>query len=129
MLCSRAVDPGDCAGANGKVCLIQRGSITFAAKVQECQNQNGTAAIIYNNVPGLFSGTLNGASTSIPSVSMSDTDGATLVSMIGTSATVSTFTGNYAFFERWHFHGDAACVWRGGYGVEQLPCLHQPEYS
>ena len=51
--------PGDCVGASGRVCLIQRGSISFADKVLECQNQGGIAAIVFNNAEALFSGTFS----------------------------------------------------------------------
>jgi serine protease len=38
-----------CHGAEGKVCLIERGDNTFASKVVNCQNGGGIAAIIYND--------------------------------------------------------------------------------
>jgi serine protease len=115
--CTGLGNPGECTGASGKVCLIQRGSISFAAKVQECQNQGGLGVIIYNNAPGPFSGSLNGASTTIPSVGMSDTDGATLVNLIGTPATVSIVANAHYGYKSGtsmatpHVSGVAALVW------------------
>ena len=53
---------------SGKVCLIQRGTVSFADKVLNCQASGGVGAVIYNNAAGGFSGTLGGATTSIPSV-------------------------------------------------------------
>lgn len=36
-----------CAGAKGKICLIQRGGSTFAEKVVNCINGGGVAGVIY----------------------------------------------------------------------------------
>jgi subtilisin family serine protease len=114
--CSGFGEAGDCAGAAGKVCLISRGSISFAEKVQECQIQGGVAAVIYNNEPALFSGTLGGADTGIPSVGISGDDGADLLTKIGQSATVTVELGNYAFYDGTsmatpHVSAVAALVW------------------
>lgn len=38
-----------CANAKDKVCLIQRGSITFCQKVRNCADGGGKAAIIFNS--------------------------------------------------------------------------------
>lgn len=52
-----------CVGAEGKVCLIERGDNTFKNKATNCQNGGGIAAIIYNNDrnEGVIAGNLGSA--------------------------------------------------------------------
>lgn len=115
------VDCGDgtstCAGAAGKVCLIERGVVSFAEKVLACQDGGGVAAVIYNNTTGSLSGTMGTTATSIPSVGISQADGQALkAGSLGASATVNVGSGNYAYFDGTsmatpHVSGVAALVW------------------
>jgi subtilisin family serine protease len=100
----------------GTVCLIQRGTIEFGLKVKNCQDSGGMGAVIYNNVAGSFSGTTGTYATTIPSVTTSDTVGATLKGLTGTWATVAVSPSNYAFFDGTsmatpHVSAVAALVW------------------
>lgn len=62
----------------GKIALIQRGAITFAEKVQRVADEGAIGAIIFNNLPGNFFGTLVNLSD-IPAASLSDAEGADLL--------------------------------------------------
>ena len=103
-------------GVAGMVCLIQRGSIDFATKVSNCQASGGLGAVIYNNVAGNFSGTLGTTATTIPSLSVSDSDGNALLAKLGQSATVDVKAWNYAYYDGTsmatpHVSAVAALVW------------------
>jgi serine protease len=91
--CGLAVSPTDCpTTVTGNIALIQRGSVTFAQKVASAMTAGAVGAIIYNNAPGNFNGTL-GATTNngtpwIPAVSVSQADGQTLLTQVGSKATL-----------------------------------------
>ena len=100
----------------GKVCLIARGSIDFATKVSNCQSSGGVGAVVYNNAAGGFNGTLGTTVTAIPSVTASDTEGASLKTQLGQSATVAVKATNYAYYDGTsmatpHVSAVAALVW------------------
>jgi len=82
---------------SGKVCLIQRGVISFADKVLNCKSSGGVGAVIYNNVSGMLLGTLGGIATTIPSVGASDTDGALMLAQAGQSASVAVQQSAYSY--------------------------------
>lgn len=99
-----------------KVCLIKRGTIEFGLKVKNCQDSGGVGAVIYNNVAGSFGGTTGTYATAIPSVTASDSVGATLKSYTNLTATVAVSPSNYAFFDGTsmatpHVSAVAALVW------------------
>jgi subtilisin family serine protease len=105
--CGLATSPGDCVGEPGDgswIAVIQRGSNTFAAKVQNAMEAGADAAIIYNNVAGDFLGTLgsetpSGGGSWIPAVSVSDTLGAVLVAAVGTTGNVLNIVSSWDHFD------------------------------
>ncbi|MEX2211514.1 MAG: S8 family serine peptidase [Gaiellaceae bacterium] len=119
--CGRGL-AGECpAAVAGNIALIQRGDISFADKVTNAMNAGATAAVIYNNVAGDFIGTLGSATTSdgrpwIPAVTVSDTAGATLLSQVGTSATVVNEISSWDHYDGTsmatpHVTGVVALIW------------------
>jgi subtilisin family serine protease len=116
------VNGGRCATTGafaGKVVLCERGDIAFVDKVRNVEASGGAAAVIYNNVPGGFSGTLGtGVTSTIPAISLSQEEGQLLVStLLGSSGLVHTGAGNgYALLDGTsmatpHVSGVAAAVW------------------
>ena len=116
------VNGGRCATTGafaGKVVLCERGDIAFVDKVRNVEASGGVAAVIYNNVPGGFSGTLGtGVTSTIPAISLSQEDGQQIVStLLGSSGLVHSGAGNgYALLDGTsmatpHVSGVAAAVW------------------
>jgi len=119
------VDGGLCGTSeswSGKVVLCERGTYDFVTKVKNVQTGGGVAAIVYNNVPGDFLGTLGSEGlVNIPAISLSQETGQFLVAnKLGSSATVVTSSIIPASgYEAWdgtsmatpHVSGVAALVW------------------
>ncbi len=87
------VDGGLCAtnGAwSGKVVLCERGEYDFYTKYMSAVNGGAVAVVIYNNVPGGFSGTLGQEiGGNVPGISISQEDGQYLVAnKLGQTASV-----------------------------------------
>lgn len=107
---------------SGKVVLCERGVIAFYDKVHNVQLGGGSAAVIYNNVAGGFSGTLGAGNTStIIGISISQEDGQYLVAnQLGQNASISSsFTQPASGYELYdgtsmatpHVSAVAALVW------------------
>ena len=108
---AQAVD----SGANGKVCVIDRGVISFHDKVLNCENSGGVGAILINNEAGMLYGTLGDTNaTSIPAVGAALEDRAHLLA--AQNATVSIDSVDYGFMSGTSMatpavSGMAALVW------------------
>lgn len=71
------------------IALIQRGAQTFATKITNAMNAGAIGAIIYNNTTGAIGGTLGSPGTWIPTVAISQADGATLVAASNSTVTLT----------------------------------------
>jgi subtilisin family serine protease len=83
----------------GNIALIRRGIITFALKVAHAQSKGAIGAIIDNNVPDNFNGTL-GDGTPLVVVSISKADGDELQTLAesGITGTASVDASLYAYY-------------------------------
>ena len=103
------------SSANGNICVIDRGAISFHDKVLNCENSGGVGAIIVNNEAGMLFGTLGDANaTSIPAVGAAFEDRSALIS--ASNATINIGTSDYGFMSGTSMatpavSGIAALVW------------------
>jgi PKD repeat protein len=87
------------AALNGKIAVLYRGNCNFTVKVENAQIAGAVAVIVINNVAGapITMGGTN-ANITIPSIMLSDVDGAALVNAMGSgtvNATIVNNTGNF----------------------------------
>ncbi|MFT4926018.1 MAG: serine protease, partial [Phenylobacterium sp.] len=82
------------ASANGKICIIDRGTNTFHEKAKNCEDSGGIGAVIVNNYYEALNGTLGETNTTtIPVIGASLTDRSTWLS--ATNVTIDSVTSLY----------------------------------
>lgn len=90
---------GDAPSATwaGKVVLLDRGIITYNAKLDAVQSVGGLAAIVANNVAGAANSTslTAGTTSTLPGVSVSQADGVALKLLVGSAVRVGTVAPPY----------------------------------
>ncbi len=73
---------------NGKLALVERGTITFVEKADIAASKGAVGLIVYNNVEGAIGLELTGAK--IPAISISQSDGLMLTSAVKAELTFDT---------------------------------------
>lgn len=83
--CEAATNAGALAG---KIALIDRGKCTFVVKVQNATNAGAIGVLVANNVsgPAPYLGANQGTPTTVPTLGISDVDGAALRTALGGGA-------------------------------------------
>lgn len=107
--------------ARGRIALIERGELEFAAKAKNAADAGAIAAVIFNREPGIFAGTLVGEKVTNPftdllTLGISREDGLALKEKPGTTLTVSSKADDYGESQGTsmaspHVAGAAALVW------------------
>src|ERR1035437_7180422 len=79
------------SAVNGKIALIQRGSLNFSVKVTNAMNAGANAVVIWDNITETSTNfTLGTPGTWIPSLAISLADGTTLNSLTTSSPVTAT---------------------------------------
>ncbi len=104
------------SGANGKICVIDRGNISFADKINNCGNSGGIGAVVINNVAGegVIYMDITGVTTNIPAVGTAYEDRAAIVG--AANASISSGASDYGYMSGTSMAtpavaGVAALVW------------------
>ncbi|WP_159038639.1 T9SS-dependent M36 family metallopeptidase [Brumimicrobium mesophilum] len=78
------------AALNGKIAFVKRGSCNFSLKVENAENAGAIAVIVANNTNGnIISMGGTGPGIGIPSVMISQADGASIIAQINSGNTVN----------------------------------------
>ncbi|BDX07988.1 S8 family serine peptidase [Planctobacterium marinum] len=103
------------SGAAGKICVIDRGNVSFFDKVNNCEQSGGIGAVIVNNEAGMLYGTLGDTNTtSIPAVGAALEDRSAIVA--ASNIAIDIENGDYGFMSGTSMAtptatGIAALVW------------------
>ncbi|NVJ65207.1 MAG: S8 family serine peptidase [Gammaproteobacteria bacterium] len=104
------------SGANGKICTIDRGNISFADKINNCANSGGIGAVVINNVAGegVIYMDVTGVTTSIPAVGAAFEDRGAIVG--AANASIASGASDYGYMSGTSMAtpaaaGAAALIW------------------
>ena len=120
--CGLGTGAADCGDATGKVCLIERGSVTFATKAVACETAGGVAAVVFQSATGGDGPVLGTLGTTLVSIPVVGTDRVTGLALradyLDTLATVTFSPSGYDYdyyngtsMATPHVAGVAALIW------------------
>lgn len=97
-LVCNALSGANAAAVNGKIALIDRGTCNFTVKVENAQNAGAVGVLIADNVAGSPPDPLGGTDSTIfiPAVRISQADGITLKTALGSGPVSATLGVNLA---------------------------------
>lgn len=72
---------------NGRIALVQRGTLSFFEKVRNAERAGATAILIYNSTPGAFGGTL-GQPSKIPAIALTGSEGKAILDALTKGAVI-----------------------------------------
>jgi len=93
-----ACNPLPANSLKNKAALIRRGTCGFSVKAANAQAAGAKAVVIYNNSAGRFSGTIAGSGVTIPTVQISDTEGALINGRLAAGAVTMTWQSGVGSF-------------------------------
>ncbi|MFZ5826591.1 MAG: S8 family serine peptidase [Bacillota bacterium] len=92
------LNPDGTSKVAGKIALISRGAITFREKSMRAQAHGAVQVLIHNSQPGFFRGTMGEPGSYIPTMSISQSAGLRLRSLMDLGPIALTWTGELYTF-------------------------------
>jgi subtilisin family serine protease len=124
---SKCLNSGDWGG---QVVMCERGDARFIDKVLNVINGDGVAAVIYNNEPGGFLGTLGEEiPDGIPAISLSQEDGQYIVANLMENTSVVFTAHDWPIIDEYEYYDGTSMATPHVSGVAALVWSTNPDWS